>query len=307
MIVSTAAFVAASGLLAQAAAAAAPAGGAAGAAGGGAAPESWMPTSVVGYIHAGGPLAYLLVVLSIVALGLIITNLIVLRRDYLAPPTATIELDRLLQGRQVEQAIAFCGRKENDSFLARVMGGGLLKASRSAFGFLELKPALELAGQREVDNLDRVTNGLAILAAIGPMLGLLGTVFGMILAFQEIGSAGGAARSSLLASHMALALVNTALGLIVAIPCTVAYAMFKRRTDRLAAHVAAICENLTISLQPTGPAGAARAGGPVAAAAPARAPAMQAGMQTGMQGTAGAGSGLGAAGGAGPRAAAGAP
>ena len=82
------------------------------------------------------------------------------------------------------------------------------------------------------------------IAAVGPMLGLLGTVFGMIGAFQTIGTLEGAARSNKLAEFMSLALINTAEGLMVAIPCTVAFAVFRRRIDRLGADAGVIAEEL---------------------------------------------------------------
>jgi biopolymer transport protein ExbB len=128
---------------------------------------------------------------------------------------------------------------------------------------LELKPAIEEAGSRELDRLEKPNHGLAILAAVGPMLGLLGTVIGMIGAFAEIGSASGIAKNEELARYMSLALVCTAEGLIVAIPCTFAYALFKRRTDRLVAEVGDVAERL--AGQFSGKHAAAK---PVAGAAP---------------------------------------
>jgi biopolymer transport protein ExbB len=86
--------------------------------------------------------------------------------------------------------------------------------------------------------LHRLNNGLGVLAAVGPMLGLLGTVIGMIGAFNAIGSLQGAARSTELARFMSLALVNTAQGLVVAVPATVAFALFRQRIDRLVTDVA---------------------------------------------------------------------
>lgn len=220
--------------------------------------------SLFQYITAGGFLSYVMVILSIVAVGLVIANLIQLRRQALAKPGLVITLDRLLRDRQVDAAIQACQQKENDCFLARVMRDGLSKAARSPFGMLELKPALEEAGTRELENLDRVNHGLAIMAAVGPMLGLLGTVLGMIGAFGTISRLEGAARSQELADYMSLALVCTAEGLIIAVPCTIAYSLFKKRTDRLVNYVGQVAEALVLPLQ--APAGAK------APPAPARAP-----------------------------------
>lgn len=228
--------------------------------------------SVLGYIQSGGLLSYILIVLSMLALGLIIANLIVLRADYLMPQHVIGAIDRLLRDRNIEGVFAFAKEKENDRFLTRVMAGGLSKAARSQFGMLELKPALEEAAAKELDKLDRPTHAISVLAAVGPMLGLLGTVFGMIGAFRTISGETGAARSAKLAEFMSLALVCTAEGLVLAIPCTIAYSLFRRRTDRLMGMVADTAERLAASLQTAGGPAPRPAATPVARPAAAPAP-----------------------------------
>lgn len=245
---------------------------AAGAAGTAAADAPAQSKSLLEYIQSGGIISYVLILLSIAAVGLIITSLLQLRIAALAPEPIVEQLDRLLRDRQVDQAIAFCAQPANACFLTRVLGAGLLKASRSTFGMLELRPALEAAGQKEVERLDKLNHWIAMIAALGPMLGLLGTVIGIIGAFETLGQATGAARSAGLAKFMSLALVTTAEGLIVAIPCTVAHAIFKRRVDRLATDVSEVIESLTAPLQPgaqaakNAPRPAARAAAPMSPA-----------------------------------------
>lgn len=217
--------------------------------------------SLLQYIHSGGVLSYVLVTVSVLALSLVIANLIQLRRGRLAPLHVVGGLERLLRDRNVGEALRFCGEPLNDCFLARVIAGGLNKAQRMPGGLAELRACMEEAGARELDRLERVTQGIGIVAAIGPMLGLLGTVIGMIGAFATIGSASGAGRSDQLAGYMSIALVTTAEGLIVAIPCTIAFAMFRRRLDRLVAEVADQAERLAAPLFPL-PAGAVRPAAP---------------------------------------------
>src|SRR4051812_5974885 len=101
---------------------------------------------------------------------------------------------------------------------------------------------------------------------MGPMLGLLGTVLGMIGAFATIGSLEGAARSKELAGFMALALVNTAEGLAVAIPCTAAFSILRRRLDRLIGDAGEVIENLAVYIE--NPAAGERAAARPRAAAP---------------------------------------
>ncbi len=223
--------------------------------------------SLLSYVNDGGFLAYVLVAVSFVAMALIIRNLIIFRESKQAPPEDFQQLDKLLRANDIEGAIALCTNPERNSFLTRVFGTALLRCSRSPFGFLELRSALEESGQREADRLHRANDGIGIIAAIGPMLGLLGTVIGIIGAFRAIGTMSGAQRSNELAVFMSIALVNTALGLIVAIPCTVAFSLFRRRVDALVGDIAERIELLTRSLEQM-PAGEGTAHAPPRAAAP---------------------------------------
>jgi biopolymer transport protein ExbB len=219
---------------------------------GGAAPQTLPSKSILQYIRDGGPLSYLLVLVSFVAVALIIRNILMLRRSRLAPPEVLARLEGELKQNDVEGALAVCAAPANDSFVARVFGAALLRCSRSPFGFLELRTALEEAGQREADRLHRANDGVGIIAAVGPMLGLLGTVMGMIGAFASIGALEGTARSRELASFMSIALVCTAEGLLVAIPCTVAFAMFRRHIDHLISEISEKIEYLTRTLEQHG-------------------------------------------------------
>jgi biopolymer transport protein ExbB len=222
------------------------------------------------FLAGAGWLSYLLIMLSFLAVGLMIRNLIVLRMSRIAPPGVVARLDTLLRENDTAGALAFCNAPGNRSFITGVFGGALARCARSPFGFLELRAALEESGEAEVDKLHRFTDGIGILAAVGPMLGLLGTVFGMIGAFHSIGKFEGAARSQELAKFMSMALVNTAEGLVVAIPCTVAFALFRRRIDRLTGEASAIVEELAGNIEqasggekPAAPRHARPAGAPI--------------------------------------------
>jgi biopolymer transport protein ExbB len=208
--------------------------------------------SLIQYIHDGGTVTYFLVLLSMVAVALIIRNLIVIRADRLAPPEEFERLESLLRGNDIVGAVAFASAPENGSFMTRVFGAALLRCSRSPFGFLELRSALEESGQRETDRIHRFNEGIGIIAAVAPMLGLLGTVIGMIGAFSAIGTLEGAARSHQLAASMSLALISTAVGLLVAIPCTVAFTLFRRRIDTLVAEVSDRIEHLSRNIEQAG-------------------------------------------------------
>lgn len=200
--------------------------------------------SVLEYITEGGIVSYVLVVLSFIAVALVIRNLIQIRARVMAPPELVSRLDVLLREGDMKGALVLCSDRGNDSSITRVFGAALARCLKSPFGFLEFRSALEESGQKELERLYRFNDALGIIAAVGPMLGLLGTVFGMIGAFAAISVLEGAARSHQLAGYMSIALITTAEGLIVAIPCTVAFALFRRRIDGLFNDVADITEDL---------------------------------------------------------------
>jgi len=199
------------------------------------------------YIKEGGVIGAILIFLSVVALTLLIMHLIQVRRAQLIPVEDATELQRLFRENDIQGAIRYCEQRE--SFLTRVFGSALVRCSRSPFGFMEIRTALEEAGQREADRLNKSIDWIGLIAAVAPMLGLLGTTIGMIGAFNSIGQLEGAARSRELAGFMSLALVNTAEGLAVAIPCTAAFSMLRRRLDRLVADAGEVVENLAVYIE----------------------------------------------------------
>jgi biopolymer transport protein ExbB len=194
--------------------------------------------SLLEYVRAGGALGYVLMALSVLAVALIVRNLLVVRRALLAPPELVDALSKQLRAGDLAAAARTCEEDAAHSFLSGVMGAAIRRCTGNPMGQFEARAAVEEAGQVATAKLQRLNNGLGVLAAVGPMLGLLGTVIGMIGAFNAIGSLQGSARSTELARFMSLALVNTAQGLVVAVPCTVAFALFRQRIDRLAGDVA---------------------------------------------------------------------
>ncbi|MFG0286039.1 MAG: MotA/TolQ/ExbB proton channel family protein [Phycisphaerales bacterium JB039] len=229
--------------------------------------KSWLD-----HIASGGPIGFAIIGLSLVAVTLAMMQLLQVRQRRLTPPEVVQGLDKLLSANDIRGAIRFCQDPVNDSFLARMFASALTRCSRSAFGLLELRSALEEAGQEQISRLHRATDGIGLIAAVAPMLGLLGTVVGMVGAFETISFTEGFARPDQLAGDISVALITTVLGLIVAIPSTAAYSFFRNRIDHLAAEAAEITEELSARLQ----APAARGPGQATAATRAPAPAQSA-------------------------------
>ena len=235
--------------------------------------------SALEFVQAGGSIGYIIILLSFAALVLVVLHLVRIRGSALAPEHTVAQLRDMLAARRVDDAINYCQRPDQQCFLTNVMRAGLLRFRRSPFGALELKAALEEAGQEHVARLTRSTDGLALIASVAPMLGLLGTVVGINGAFATISSAQGFTRPDQLAGDISLALVTTIMGLVLAIPATAAVTFFRNKIERLAADIAVVVDELAIYLespgnsvspqrQPPTPAKPSRAG-----AAPAPTPA----------------------------------
>ncbi|MFO0832809.1 MAG: MotA/TolQ/ExbB proton channel family protein [Phycisphaerales bacterium] len=217
--------------------------------------------NILTYVHQGGVLSYILIGLSVVAVTLVIRNIIAIRYERFAPKDVMARLESLLGTGKLVEAEAFCRQDEHECMVTRVLAQSFERCARSDFGMLEFRSVVEQTAQLEADEVHRMNDGIGIIAAIGPMLGLLGTVFGMIGAFRAIGALEGAARSNELATFMSLALVNTAEGLVVAIPCTVAFAMFRRQIDKVMSRVGNDLEHLVsmVSVRNAPKGGAAQA------------------------------------------------
>ncbi|MEZ6165309.1 MAG: MotA/TolQ/ExbB proton channel family protein [Phycisphaerales bacterium] len=193
--------------------------------------------SLLEYIRQGGPIGWIIIAISLAAIAMIGAQLFRIRRDRLAPPELLVDLRSLLSDGNIEGAIRRCGEEPGSSYLARVVGAGLSRASRSAFGMLELRSSVDETGQLEVDRLYRLTDGIGLIASVAPMLGLLGTVVGMVGAFDAITLSDGPARPDELAGSISQALITTVLGLIVAIPSTAMYTFLRNRIDHLTTEI----------------------------------------------------------------------
>lgn len=205
--------------------------------------------SLLDHVISGGPIGYAIILLSFVAVVLIIAHLVQVRASKMAPPEVVQSLDQLLKKNDMDGAMAYCQAPENDCYLTRVFGAALVRCSRSPFGFLELRSALEESGQEETARLHRSTDGIGLIASVAPMLGLLGTVVGMVGAFETISLTEGVARPDELAGSISVALITTVLGLLVAIPATAVFTFFRNRIESLVTEVSQVTEELSAHLE----------------------------------------------------------
>lgn len=192
-------------------------------------------------IQAGGWIGLLIVILSLVATALIIEHFISIRRARLIPHSLADDVEQRLAENQVVAAREVC--REDDSFLARVLNAGLAQVG-SMFGFFDMQSAMQEVSEREISRLYRKLEYLAFIAASAPMLGLLGTVTGMIRSFNQIAVTEGTARPSQLAGGISEALVTTCMGLIVAIPVMFFVSYFRNRIDSYVAEAETVVERV---------------------------------------------------------------
>jgi biopolymer transport protein ExbB len=178
------------------------------------------------FLAAGWPIWFLLIA-SIIALALIIERSIVLRRPKILPPNLLEEVVGLYRTRKVTTEVI--NRLENNSPLGRILAAGLRneKASREV-----MKESIEEAGRAVAHDLERFLNHLGTIATAAPLLGLFGTVIGMIDIFGAQTPSGGT-NPALLAHGISVSLYNTAFGLVVAIPSLVFYRQFRGKVDSL--------------------------------------------------------------------------
>ena len=190
---------------------------------------------------AGGPIGLLLVVASITATALVVEHFLTIRRDRILPEELITQLHKLIEAEEYEKARRLAA--QHGSLLGNVVNAGLGQIG-GMFGWFDIQTAMQEAAEGEVSRLYRKLEYLTFIAAAAPMLGLLGTVTGMIISFNTISGSEGGAKMSELAGGIAQALVTTCEGLVLAIPVMFFVGFFRNRIDSLMAEAGSICEKL---------------------------------------------------------------
>lgn len=186
----------------------------------------------------GGTIGYLIVALSLAMVALIFEHLFSLRRGALMPSGLAEEVYRQIMQGQFKTAEEAC--RARPSFLAYVLGAGLREVN---IGYASVEKAMEDAAAQQAARLQRKVEYLSVVGSLAPMLGLMGTVWGMIIAFMEFERKANPQVSEL-APGVYKALVTTLFGLTVAIPALAAYAYFRNRVDELVAQTSLMAEHV---------------------------------------------------------------
>jgi biopolymer transport protein ExbB len=216
-------------------------------------------TLIVGHLDF---VFFIIIILSIIGVTLIIQGFIKNRASVMLPESSTNAIREMIQQKKFKELIEFTDT--DPSFVSRAINPALKRAP----SFSSMKEAMETAiGEQTAEQFRRIEY-LNIIGNLGPLLGLLGTVLGMIEAFNAMNAAQGNASPAELAGGISRALAHTFLGLTLAVPCLAAFGWLRTIVDRLTVRGALIAEELLLMVKP------AEAKQPQPGAAPVGAPPM---------------------------------
>ncbi|MEZ6071865.1 MAG: MotA/TolQ/ExbB proton channel family protein [Pirellulales bacterium] len=187
-----------------------------------------------------GPFYSIVFLLLSVTLGaLLVMNFLAARRETIIPVQLVEEFENDLNEKKYQEAYDLA--REDDSFLGAVLSAGLGKLSQ---GYPQAIEAMQEVGEEENMKLEHRLSYIALIGTISPMVGLLGTVNGMVSAFQVIANTDTAPKPADLAEGISTALVTTLFGLCMAIPAIAAYGILRNRLARLVLEVGIVSEGL---------------------------------------------------------------
>ena len=191
-------------------------------------------------------IAFLAISFALVAL--FVMNVLAARRDNVVPPALVEGFEQSLNAKQYQEAYDLA--KADDSFLGHVLSAGL---SRVSSGYSEAVEAMQEVGEEENLRMEQRLGYLALIGTISPMIGLLGTVEGMVESFMVIANtATGAPDPQELAKGISKALFTTLVGLYLAIPALTAYHVLRNRVSRLVLEVGVVSEGMMRRFRKTG-------------------------------------------------------
>ena len=206
------------------------------------------PAGLLSIIFSGGTVGaimiFILLALSLTAAYLIFDHLMTIRRSDLMPDGLSEQVRQSLMAGDVAKAKQACNAQP--SLLSFVLLHGM---SELEFGWNSVEKSLEDALAEQSARLFRKIEYLSVIGNIAPMVGLLGTVIGMIIAFQQVAATQGLASAPQLAQGIYQALVTTVGGLIVAIPSIGAFAIFRNRIDQFVAEAAYTAQHVFTPLR----------------------------------------------------------
>jgi biopolymer transport protein ExbB len=185
--------------------------------------------------------------LSFALVAVFVMCVLMARRDSILPQQLIDAFEAQLNAKKYQEAYELA--KNDESFLGKVLSAGLARLSS---GYPQAIEAMQEVGEEENMQLEHRLSYLALIGTISPMFGLLGTVDGMVKAFEVIAQSQTSPKPAELASGIAMALVTTLVGLWLAIPAIAAFNILRNRFGRLVLEVGIVSENLMSRFQNVG-------------------------------------------------------
>jgi len=198
-------------------------------------------------VRAGGPLMWPIILCSIVAAAIILERFWTLQDKRVVPPELTQRVRQLIDANQVNDKVI--AALEQNSALGKLLASALANRHRSREFIMD---RLEDSGRHIVHELERFLSTLGTIAGVSPLLGLLGTVTGIIKSFNAI-QAGGMGDPRALSGGIAEALIATAAGLCVAIPALIGYRVLRSKVERIAVEMEKNAMRIVDAIEATHP------------------------------------------------------
>jgi biopolymer transport protein ExbB len=196
-------------------------------------------------VRASGPIGLVILGMSFYLIALVAWMFFEYRRSVAIPEPLLREVSELVGQKKYTEA--YQRLELSTSFLARVLGAGVRKLPS---GMPSALRAMELANEDLTMEMEHRTTYLATVGTLGPMIGLLGTVYGMILSFRVMATEGASPQASHLAAGISTALFATLEGIAISVPAIAFYALFRNRIARLSLEVALASESLLEQFAP---------------------------------------------------------
>ncbi len=185
---------------------------------------------ILSFFRDGGPFMYIILVVSVIAMATIIERgYMVLFRYNLNGAAFMAQIQKLIMANNIDRAIKLCNAESNAA-LTKVLKAGLTRANRST---VEIQNAVDEATLEVIPMIQKRTPYLGMWANVATLIGLLGTISGLVTAFKAVASASPETKQTLLAAGISVAMYTTAFGLVVAIPTMICHSIISNRTTKL--------------------------------------------------------------------------
>jgi biopolymer transport protein ExbB len=197
-------------------------------------------------MERGGPVMFILLAISLITLFLVFYYLLTIRTALVAPKEFINNAEDAVRKKDIELLSKVC--EENSSPAAKIIAAGANVFIRSKNNYQMIRDAIEDEGTRQAGLLWHRIRALQDIAVIAPMVGLLGTVLGMIKSFMGLNQELATPRPTVIASGVSMALLTTAAGLVIGITAMILYSFFRARINKVLSNLENECNKISIEM-----------------------------------------------------------